>query len=296
MGTLPIVTTFPQFEPISSLPPLQGFDRNVFPRWQMIPNGSFKHVFLDHAGLPGPNLTVAIVHPNKAELREITSVPPVPRREFKITGKVAGHSSVQVFAPNGTTVIGQLQIVVKDEALYKIAFHRVTDGLIETTARPQAIGNNLLQELNSIFGGQANVRFDSPYLGVSPLSLKTTLHELAMEQREPRRPQRGWDELDAQGDSNSHINVYFMKWHLASSRLPSQVLEKNSNFVFHDDMPESAVLTALAHRIGLFLGCSVSSSDRDANNIMHSARADGINRGTAGVHFISRDCSNTMNP
>lgn len=296
MGTAPQLTAMPQFEPISSSLPLQGFDREAFPRWQIIATGLFKTVFLDNAGLPGPVLAVRILNPGIADLTESPSIPVIPRREFRITGKISGPTFVQVFAPNGTTVIGQLQIVVKNETRLKIAIHRVTDGLIETTARPQATAANLLADLSSIFSSQANIDFDSPPSTASTLSLRTTLPELVIEQRENRRPpNRNWDELDAAGDSSSHLNVFFMKWHGTPGRLPSPIIENQTNIIFEDGMPQDNVLIALAHRIGLFFGCKVTASDRHKHHVMHASRADGVSGGPAGIHFIPRDASNIMN-
>src|SRR5262245_51512813 len=106
MGFPPVrVPALPQFMPVSRLPPLVGFDAEAIPRWQIVAVGGFRHVFLDNAGLPGPILTVTSLHPNIADVTEIGSTPPVPRREFKITGVVSGRSELQVFAPNGNAVI-----------------------------------------------------------------------------------------------------------------------------------------------------------------------------------------------
>src|SRR5262245_37210772 len=111
MGRIPIplrLPAFPQFEPIFSTPPLQGFDREVFPRWQEVDTGGSRFVFLDNAGLPGPILAVRPADPNIIALREVPSTPPIPRREFEITGRMSGPTFVQVFGVNGVTVVGQL--------------------------------------------------------------------------------------------------------------------------------------------------------------------------------------------
>jgi hypothetical protein len=297
MGSFPrIVVALPRFEPMAVSPAFQGFDRDVLPRWQMVPFGGWKIVFLDNGGPPGPPFTVASLPPGIVDLVETPRSPAVLQREFKIVGKLPGHTLVQVFSPNGTTVIGQLQVVVKEQALYKIAFHLVTDGLFETTVRPHSIATSLNLSLNTIFGFQANVMFEPPQ-GAGTLSLRTTLHELVSELSEGRRvPRRGWDELDKEGDRTAHLNVFFMKYHGSPDRFPSQVIQNETNIVFGDGMAADNVLAALAHRIGLFLGCSVTYKDRHKHHVMHVSREDGTISGPAGVHFISRDAANAMNP
>ena len=284
----------PQFEPFQSAPP-QGFDRDVLPRWQAIRTGGTRFVFLDNAGVPGPILAVRPQDANIAAIRELPSHPPIPRREFEITGRMSGTTFIQVFAPNGITVIQQLQVVVKNEARLALGMHRVIDGLFETTARDASIGIDLIAQLDAIFG-QANVQFDMPST-IGTLSLKTTLLELVMEQREKRRPQRGWTELAAAADGRAHLNVFFMKWYGTPSGLPSQIIEKDgdTNVIFEDGLAAEKVLIALAHRIGLFSGCSATSSDRHTHHLMHTSRAGGGSSGPAGVHFIPRDCNNMLN-
>jgi hypothetical protein len=297
MGASPRkVSALPRFEPMHASPPLQGFDRDVMPRWQMVPNGGSKIVFLDNGGPPGPPLTVASVPPGIADLVETPIGPAVVQREFKIIGKAPGPALVQVFSASGNTVIGQLQVVVKDQALYKIAFHHVTDGLFETTARPFSTATVLNLALNTIFGFQANVMFEPPQV-TGTLSLRTTLHELVSEMSEGRRaPRRGWDELTKEGDGTAHLNVFLMKYHGSADRFPVQVIQNGTNIVFGDAMAMDNVQAALAHKIGLYLGCSVTFSDRHKHHVMHVSREDGTVSGPAGVHFISRDAANTMNP
>jgi hypothetical protein len=297
MGASPRkVSALPRFEPMHASPPLQGFDPDVMPRWQMVPNGGSKIVFLDNGGPPGPSLTVTSVPSGIADLVETPIGPAVVQREFKIIGKAPGPALVQVFSPTGKTVIGQLQVVVKDQALYKIVFHHVTDGLFETTARPFSTATALNLSLNTIFGFQANVMFEPPQVS-GTLSLKTTLHELVSEMSESRRvARRGWAELDKEGDSTAHLNVFFMKYHGSPERLPLQVIQNEANIVFGDGMAVENVLAALAHKIGLYLGCSVTYSDKHKHHVMHVSREDGTVSGPAGVHFISRDAANTMNP
>jgi hypothetical protein len=296
MGFPRIVFALPRFEPMAVSPAFQGFDRDTLPRWQMVPNGGSKIVFLDNGGPPGPPFTVASLHAGIVDLVETPRSPAVLQREFKIIGKAPGYTFVQVFSPSGTTVIGQLQVVVKDQALYKISFHRVTDGLFETTARPPSIATDLNLALNIIFGFQANVMFEPPQ-GAGMLSLRTTLHELVGEVREGRRaPRRGWDELDKEGDRTAHLNVFFMKYYASPDRFPSQVIQNETNIVFGDGMAVENVLAALAHKIGLSLGCTVTFSDRHKHHVMHVSREDGTISGPAGVHFISRDAANMMNP
>jgi hypothetical protein len=136
-----------------------------------------------------------------------------------------------------------------------------------------------------------------PPQGAGTLSLRTTLHELVSELAEGKRaPRRGWDELDKQGDPTAHLNVFFMKYYASPDRFPSQVIQNETNIVFADAMPMENVRAALAHRVGLFLGCSVTYSDRHKHHVMHVSREDGTVSGTSGVHFIPRDAANTMNP
>jgi hypothetical protein len=297
MGFPPrIAFALPRFEPMAVSPPLQGFDRDVLPRWQMVPNGGSKVVFLENGGPPGPPLTVAASPPGIVDLVETPIGPFVMQRDFTITGRVPGSTFVQVFSASGNTVIGQLHVVVKDQARYKIAFHFVTDGIAETTARQPAIANSLVTTLNTIFGFQANVFFEPPQVA-GMLMLRTTLRDLVWELTEARRlPRRGWDELDKEGDGNAHLNVFFMKYFGNPDRLPSRVIQNERNIVFEDEMPVENVLAALAHRIGLSLGCSVTYSDRHKHHVMHVSREDGTIGGPAGVHFISRDAANMMNP
>ena len=275
MGFPPVrIPALPQFVPLSTLPPLQGFDAEGIPRWQIVAASSFRTVFLDNAGLPGPTLTVTSLHPNIASITEIFSIPPIPRREFRINGLVSGRSELQVFAPNGRTVIGQLQVMVKNQSVLKVAFHRVTDGLFDTTTRPQATGANLQTDLNLIFGPQANVGIDSPPMTAAPVSLRTTLPELVMEQRERHMPKRGWAEFEKAGDPGSHLNVFFMPWQGTPGRLPSQIIQDATEtiLIFEDGMPVDNVLIALAHRIGRFLGAAVTTSDRHRHHVMHELR------------------------
>jgi hypothetical protein len=145
-----------------------------------------------------------------------------------------------------------------------------------------------------IIFGQANVTIDI-VAALNPLSLRATLPELVMEQRARTRQQRAWDELIAAADSSAHMNVFFMKWQGTPGKLPSPIVEHDTNVIFEDGMPIGNVLTALAHRIGLFLGCQLTTNDRQVHHLMHASRADGVTRGPAGVHFISRDCNNQMN-
>jgi hypothetical protein len=272
-----------------SLPIDSSFDATATPPWLMLPSTSgTDFVNLDNAA----GLVVKSRNENIADFDEPQGSSNNNRRELMINGKSPGVTFIDVFAPNSSTaVITKLEVSVKDRMVHTIAFHLVTDGLINTTTRTANSVTILHNVLNNIYERRANLNFNMTR--VVSVDVNTYLLNIVIEQeRGGKRAHREWDKLVAVGDPNAEINVFFMPWEGTEDRRPSQMLVSGGDFVCEDGMSDEKLKVALPHVIGSYLGCPVDYNDRHKDYMMFESHAEGLNGGS----FIPKNCVNTMNP
>jgi hypothetical protein len=213
-------------------------------------------------------------------------------RELMVTRKSPGVTFIEVFAPgSSTTVITKLEVSVKDKVSHTIAFHLVTDNLVNKTTRvPQSV-TILHNILNDIYGKRANLNFTMT--GTNSIDVSTSLLSIVIEQEiRGRREHREWDKLVSAGDSGAEINVFFMPWEGTEDRRPSRMLVKDGDIVCQDGMSDDDVRVALPHVIGSILGCPVDFDGRHRDFMMFDSHAEG----TDGGSFLPKSCVNILNP
>jgi hypothetical protein len=296
----------PQFEEIG---PNLGFDKNALPRWQMVALKSTIHnkkiVFLRF----GDGMNVINQNPPVATLTEDPSLSSSDTRAFIIEGISPGVTFIDVFDSASRTLFPRrLEVEVKDNRRFKISYHFVDKTAYKTTDITNQVHNNL----NSLFEGQANINFDLS--NARPLMSIATLIAIVFELKnaDRRKPsQREWDTLIDSSDKGADFNVFFMPWDGRPENRPTEMLARDNQVICPDGLTLEQVERALAHEIGRFLFCDVVYNEKQREQLMFrssSDKGDLVKFVRGGDHvsfesrrlrnsrFITKDCANTMNP
>jgi hypothetical protein len=140
-----------------SLPLDSSFDPTSRPWLMLAANSGLDFVNLDNAA----GLMVKSRNLNIAEFDEPQGSSNNATPELMVKGKSPGVTFIDVFAPgSSTTVNTKLEVSVKDKVSHTIAFHLVTDNLINKTTRtPQSV-TILHNVLNDIYRIRANLNFN----------------------------------------------------------------------------------------------------------------------------------------
>jgi hypothetical protein len=284
-----------------------GFDRNATPRWQMVALGSSPHDAKDVILKFAAGMNVTSQNPNIATITGTFGF----HDRFTIVAKNPGTTFIDVFDPGSQTLFPKrLEVEVKNIKRVKIAYQFVD----KTTYNPTDISNQVHRNLTmAIYEPQANIHFD--LTRATPISVIETLRGIISELKS-RRPRKEWFGLIDWGDKGADINVFFMPWDGRAEERPTEMLAEFNfdkggfNIVCPDGMSLEEVERALAHEIGLFLGCAVTHNDRQSNHLMFRVSndrdltefvqsGDYMNRASRRLRdsrFISKDCANIMNP
>jgi hypothetical protein len=278
-----------------------GFDKEARPRWLMIRRRFSQQIFL----VNGAGWVVQSQNTNIATIREDSiGIPNLFNgREFWITGESPGVTFIEAYLYHSgkIPVARLLEVNVKDERSFNIAFQFVTDNIIEKTTRPTSIADELVSILNDIYGSQANITFTKTrevFVDVKTSLLLIVDLDKPNDDGSLRHYHREWDKLVPAGDPGANINVFFMPWDGPDDKRPSQMLGSSVDFVCPDGMLDDEVKIALPHMIGhFFLGCPVTFDSKKSHHLMFWRRAEGFNPHPTDVFssFIPKECANAMN-
>jgi hypothetical protein len=286
-----------------------GFDKNAMPRWQMVALKSVIHQMKDVDLRFAMGMNVINQNPAVATLTEDLSFTSSGLRRFTIAAVSPGTAFIDVVDPTSqTTFPRRLEVDVKDNKRFKIAYHFVD----KTTYDPFAISNQVNFNLSQIFEAQANVDFDITRAGASAST--ASLYSLVFELKnsDSRRPKHNeWDRLIDWSDKGADFNVYFMPWDGRLEDRPTEMLARDNHIICPDGLKLEEVERALGHEIARFLGCFTIQNEKQKQSLLFRSAIDngGLikfvrsgdhttfeSRRLRGSRFISKDCANTINP
>jgi hypothetical protein len=295
----------PQFnEPFGN-----SLDTESTPRFLMIPQGQQKTMLLSYSN--GEMVTshnkniITLEEEDRNTWAKIWSRPTtyrnpnysnplsVPSRKFEITGKSPGTTSVDVdFVP-------QLEVSVKTQMTYEIAFHFVEDTVGNKTTRPPGIAADLIRALDWIYEPRTNVSFQIKR--AAPTNMNVYLPEFFRERRDEdlglSRSQREWNYFIDKGEAGALFNIFFVaSVKPKKSNDPFPLMHTMGNIcVCDDDRLLDTIIQILSHDVGVAMGCNSISDPKRKHHLMYESPVDRINLRRTG-DFIPKDYVNIMNP
>ncbi|MEM1050353.1 MAG: peptidoglycan-binding domain-containing protein [Pseudomonadota bacterium] len=254
--------------------PLNGFDHNATPRWQMVPKDGSKVVRL----MGGESLTVVPLNPSICTVHEVERCFTHGGREFVLRGVLAGQT--QIAAMHGGVVACRLDVHVKSERVVTMAFHYVSDTGGHATTRAPGGLPALFNYARRILSDQINVTLRQ--VAVHPsVRVDQDLGEIIV------WADGEWDPVVAHRDSSADLNVFFV-WEY-NTRLrtgddaEAGTLRAEGNCLMEDNIGYANHAWTLAHEIGHYLGHRGHTA-RGADLLMSPSRTNNrINKAMTAI-------------
>ena len=264
---------------------MQGFDFNATPFWQMVPVGGDRYLAAgDATGMSFRSSNPAVVTVQEIGARELPDLGPrfpfLPGdRCIKLHGVAKG--SAKVFAFNGSTLVGTLDVDTKNLKRVTISFNFVEDDADKKTTHVPAEAPEWLAELNWIYQ-QCNVQFvcrQARWIHVDRdlgYVIKYIPEGTAKENEE-------WNAVVAKLDRTAEVNVF----HFNDIRLGNAVNDNAYGLTWKkcsmidDDAPN--YVATMAHEIGHTQGLDHFKGPRQELNVMGAAAGVGINKDQAKI-------------
>jgi hypothetical protein len=284
-------------EPTLGLERAWGFDGTAVPAWFMVPHTpgiATKTLRLDFAS----GKLVRSINPRVASLVE--EAPDPVSRFFGFRGRTPGRARIEVRDPKTNALESVLEVSVKGRLNLRISFHFVEDKAGDRTIRQPDIVEGLIDELNSIYEDQTNIRFSEGSGGDVKLDLH--LNDVVTEEMVAKTKRltgealllgkSAWNQIFAKKrDRLADFNIFFVPTDepVNTNRNALPYTDSDGNCVIEDGREGLDMI--LPHAVGRMLGCPFTT---DPNHIQQLMFWDDTIRRTG--NFIPKACANIMNP
>ena len=272
--------------------PMMGWDTVPTPKWQMVPVGGDRYVYLHD----GAGLTVTCTKPGAVEITEVKDID-LPAwygkraaqagdRIFKLHGKI--KDNVEIQAKSGATLKARLEVDTKNKLTKRVAFHFVKDTAVpaHTTNRSPAEAAEWVKTINYIYQ-QCNVEIISkssvvlPYPGNLGAAVEWT-----------DGTTDGWSKLKAKRDLTADLNV-FQVWEYEQDGTPGT---DNANggtidtdkMSIVEDAASNVHAHTVAHELGHALGLDDIGSAAKKHHLMYGASRTGQNLDKSEVNKMNQ--------
>lgn len=186
----------------------EGFDDTTDPPWLVVPKGDTRKarvritpsIASSEITFENDNRDIATVSP---------STPSGSPSIITITGAAEGKTTI--VAKAGTTVVGRLNISVKEKKLVKVALHYIKDNAGHSTPRQEGDDQDFIDSLNDVWTHQANIEFIL-YAVDEPIVLMD-LGDVVVDSMYTPQGGAEWNAVVAHATSGVDVNIFFV-WKL----------------------------------------------------------------------------------
>lgn len=263
-----------------------GFDDKATPNSLVVPLSGSKDINVTDAS----GLSIASLNPGIAYFSEKTSSASGTTRMLTITGKMKGHTFIEIRDAQ-KRLQARLEVFVKTLKKIGVAFNYVEDSAKHKTVRAKAEADTFIKEMNEIYLPQANIQFVKESAGDVKINkdLGSVVRFSAHLKGVPKK-EHEWDTVVAKGNKKAKFNIFFV-WEYEQDNTPNKDNAGGAsiagNCLFEDNVSGNASRN-LAHEMGHLLGC---------DDIYDAAKKDLLMYGYEdGGTKISKALANIMNP